>query len=187
MNKFALRLLVLVLISAIGVFYLLNRKLNKSSDLVKYVPSSSTAFVHISTKNIAKDVYRHGGFSFDSLRFLMEDIPYFNYVKDPRTTGINMYSEIFLFEDKFESNNYTALLASLNNPPKFSLFCKDLTQAGLLSVVELTAQPSTMLFSISRLRFSSRLTPARTSRLCTSLALLSTKRNDLPMDWKPLS
>ena len=123
MNKISLRLLVLSLIATVVVVFFLNKLLNKPSHLLDFVPSSSFAVVKVNTRDIAKDVYRYGGFTLDSMEFFNANYPYFQNVTDPRRTGINVYSELFLFRDRVQGGNYNCLLFNLNNLNNYKAFC----------------------------------------------------------------
>lgn len=123
MNKIAIRLLVISLLVAVVIVFFLNRLLNKPSFLAELIPSSAVAVVHVNTRDIAKDVYRYGGFTLDSMAFFNEQYPYFSSITDPRNTGIDVYSELFLFQDKVEEGEYHCLLFNLNNLNRFRNFC----------------------------------------------------------------
>jgi hypothetical protein len=135
MNKLALRLIILVLLSAVGIFYFLYSRLNKESELVKYVPESSVSFAHFKTKKIAQDIYRSGGFTLDTISFIKDKFPYFDSIYNPREMGIYLYSDIVIYEDLVDSSHYHCALISLNNTPKFNHFCKKLQRKGILNPV----------------------------------------------------
>lgn len=123
MNKIAIKLLVLSLIATVVIVFFLNKVVNKPSHLLELIPNSAVAVVKVNTRDIAKDVYRYGGFTLDSIAYFNEEYPYFTRIKDPRKTGINVYSELFLFQDEVKGGNYNCLLFNLNSLNNFKTFC----------------------------------------------------------------
>ena len=123
MNKIAIKLLVLSLVATVVIVFFLTKVLNKPSHLLELIPTSAVAVVKVNTRDIAKDVYRYGGFTLDSVASFNDKYPYFKSVKDPRKTGINVYSELFIFQDEVKTGNYKCLLFNLNNLNNFKTFC----------------------------------------------------------------
>jgi hypothetical protein len=123
MNKIAIKLLILSLIATVVIVFFLNKVVNKPSHLLELVPNSAVAVVKVNTRDIAKDVYRYGGFTLDSIAFFNEEYPYFTRITDPRKTGINVYSELFLFQDEVKEGKYNCLLFNLNSLNNFKTFC----------------------------------------------------------------
>jgi len=113
----------LSLIATIVIVFFINKVVNKPSHLLELVPSDAVAVVHFNTRDIAKDVYRYGGFTMDSLALINQEFPYFKNITDPRRTGINVYSELFLFQDEVKEGKYNCLLFNLNSLNNFKTFC----------------------------------------------------------------
>lgn len=127
-RKIALSLGSIVLLSAIAVTVYLGWKFGSRSNLVRIVPPNAEWVYVFQTREIRDKVKPPSPPYFDSFADAVKKLPLFKNIRDPKETGLALYSDLVMFKNT--SGWFLAL--SVNSNAALKKFLKSNTPAGII-------------------------------------------------------
>ncbi len=131
-RRIVFTLMIFVGLTVLLVSVWLSYNFNAETKLLQLIPDQSNWFLHVQTNQLRSDFSESPKppASIDTLVETISHLAVFNKIKDPKTTGIGLYSDVLVFGMK--EGNFFCL--SLSRESKFTLFCQQAFRDGLLEL-----------------------------------------------------